>query len=384
MPRSKSAEVVIVQRYLTHYRVPLFEELRRLLAADGVNLRVLYGSAHAREAGKRDQGALPWAEPLPTHYFFGGRLCWQPFGSATRNADLVVITQENRLLYNAWALLARRRRTHPRRRRIAFWGHGANLQSAKPTGLRERFKRVLVRRVDWWFAYTRISTELVRETGFPEKRITVLENSADTRALAEACANVSSAELADARRRLSLQDARVGLFLGSLYEQKRLPFLVEAGALIVQRIPEFRLLVCGEGAQKSFIEQACRRHDWLRYVGMVQGREKALVLRLAEVMLNPGLVGLSILDAFTAGIALITTDCRIHSPEIAYLRSGENGLMTENSVEAFALGAIALFHDEARRRRLGANAHSVAGRYTIENMAQRFRAGILSALRTPA
>ncbi len=92
------------------------------------------------------------------------------------------------------------------------------------------------------------------------------------------------------------------------------------------------------------------------------------------------MVGLGVLDAFTAGLPLVTTDCRIHSPEIAYLRSGENGLMTANSVEAFAQAVVGLLENEPERRRLGANAQSASSQYTIENMAQRFRAGIHGAL----
>jgi glycosyltransferase involved in cell wall biosynthesis len=376
------SEVVIVHRHLTHYRVPLFELLRALLRADGVNLRLLHGGPTQEEKSKRDQGKVEWAEYLPTHYFFGGRVCWQAFGSGTTKSDLVIITQENRLIYNLWALIARRLRRRPRR--IAFWGHGANLQASRPDGWRERYKRALIGKVDWWFAYTRRSVELVRSAGFPIERITDLENAIDTRNLAELCSSVANKDLEEARARLGLQGKRVALYLGSLYEEKRLPFLLEACERVVQQVPSFCLLVSGEGPQREMIEQAARDKPWLRFLGMQKGRDKAIALRLAEMMLNPGLVGLGILDSFTAGIPLVTTDCKVHSPEIAYLQSGENGLMTENSLDAFCGAILFLLRNEPERRRLGINAQSVAARYTIENMAQRFRAGILKALQTKA
>jgi glycosyltransferase involved in cell wall biosynthesis len=373
-------EVVIVHRRLAHYREPLFALLRALLLADGVHLRLLHGGPTADEARKGDEGRLNWAEHVKTHYFLDGRLCWQAFGACTRNADLVIVTQENRLLYNLWAIFVGRPRGNPRR--IAFWGHGANFQAASPHGWRERLKRRLIRHVDWWFAYTQLSVDIVRDAGFPADRITRLENAIDTRALAEQVGAVSRAELDAAIARLNLQGARVGLFLGSLYDLKRLPFLLDAADLVVAQVPSFRLLVSGDGPQRPMIEAAARTRPWLRVLGVQRGRDKAIALRLAEVMLNPGLVGLGILDAFTAGLPIITTDCHIHSPEIAYLQSGENGIMTPDSTEAFASAVIALLNDEAERRRLGANAQAVAGRYTIEDMAQRFRAGILRALNT--
>ena len=374
-------EVVIVQRRLTHYRAPLFVHLRALLEAQNIKLRLLHGMSTKAEAAKADGGNLPWAERLPTTYWFGGRFCWQPFGAKTSNADLVIITQENRLLYNLWALLVGRPIGRPKC--VAFWGHGANLQADDRNVWRERFKRALIKQVDWWFAYSNLSADLVRAAGFPVSRITILNNAVDTRALAQQCDEISEAEISSARDRLDLKDAHVCLFLGSLYEEKRLPFLLEVGENIFQRNPLFRLVVCGDGPQRQLVERAARLRPWVRFLGMQQGRDKAIALRLADLMLNPGLVGLGILDAFVAGIPLITTDCRIHSPEIAYLVSGENGVMTANTVAAFSDTVIHLLQDERERRRLGGNARSTAAHYTIENMAQRFRDGILSALQTP-
>jgi len=382
MNSCSSSEVVIVQRRLTHYRVPLFQSLRHCLQQDGVRLRLLHGEPTCEDSSKQDEGNLDWAESLPALDILGGRLTWQPYGARTTSADLVIVTQENRFLYNIWALTGGRACGRPRR--IAFWGHGANLQARNPDGLRERFKRKLTQRVDWWFAYTSLSVELVRRNGFALERITNVENAIDTRALTTDCSSVTHAELDAARRRLRLQGARVGIFMGSLYEQKRLPFLLESGARIAQRVPGFTLLVLGDGPQRPLIEEAMRTRPWLRHLGMQKGRDKALALRLAEVMLNPGMVGLGILDAFAAGLPLVTTDCRIHSPEIAYLRSNENGIMTEYSLEAFVQAVAALLEDEGERRRLGANAHESAAHYTVENMVQRFRAGIHGALQIPA
>jgi len=367
-------EVVIVHRHLTHYRVPLFEILRTLLRADGVNLRLLIGDPTVQEARKYAPGRLEWAEHLRAWFLFGERVCWQPFGSKTANADLVIVTQENWLLYNLWAL------TLGRPRRIAFWGHGTNLQAVNPDGWSARFKRALVNRVDWWFASTQLRVDIVCREGFPRERVTNLENAIDTRVLAQQCGAVTSADLDAARLRLGVQGARVGLYLGSLYEEKRLPFLLDACAQVVQQVPSFRLLIAGDGPQRHLVEQEAQLRPWLRYIGVQMERDKAIVLRLAEMILNPGMVGLGILDAFTAGLPLVTTDCRIHSPEIAYLRSGENGLMTANSVEAFAQAVVGLLDDETERRRLGANAQSASSQYTIENMAKRFRAGIHGAL----
>ena len=70
-------------------------------------------------------------------------------------------------------------------------------------------------------------------------------------------------------------------------------------------------------------------------LGVRKGQAKADVLALAKVMINPGVVGLNILDSFVAGVPMITTNCKGHGPEIAYLTNGENGLMTTTSLDDY-------------------------------------------------
>jgi glycosyltransferase involved in cell wall biosynthesis len=371
-----STTVAIIQRRLTHYRVPLFEAMRAELAEKDIQLRLLHGTPTKEEALKKDSGHLPWAEPLRTRYFANGKLMWQPFAHATAACDLVIVTQENKHLNNLPPLL------NPwRRQRLAFWGHGRNMQAARPDGAGERFKRWTTRQVDWWFAYTELSARFVREDGFPAERISVLNNSIDTGALR---ARVNDAKLLPptalrAQLRLA-QPGPVGLFMGSLYADKRLEFLIEAAVRIRRQVPNFQLLIAGDGPQRGLVEQAAGLHPWIRWVGAVQGSDKAACLAVADLMLNPGLVGLGILDAFVAGLPMVTTDCGLHSPEIAYLDTGINGAMTDNTVEAYSTHCLALLNQHERRKAMGHAASLAADTFSIAAMAQRFCSGIQRAL----
>jgi glycosyltransferase involved in cell wall biosynthesis len=94
----------------------------------------------------------------------------------------------------------------------------------------------------------------------------------------------------------------------------------------------------------------------------------------------PGLVGLAILDAFTASLPMATTDVPIHSPEIEYLEGGRNGLVTEHNVEAYAQAMVSLLSDRNRLKALQEGAASSGRIYTIENMVERFRRGIVVCL----
>lgn len=376
MPKAASRQVLVVQRRLTHYRIPFFETLRADLQACGVRLRLAHGDPTPEELTKRDSGELDWAERLSTRYFLDGRICWQPFSQLAQGVDMTVITAENKLLCNLFEQFA------ARDRRVALWGHGANLQG-EAGSWRERFKARVALRADWWLAYTDMSRDLVQALGFPAERITVLNNSVDTTELVGQFSAVTPQAQAALRAELGLGAGPVGLYLGSLYAEKRIEFLLDAARAIRKRLPGFELLVIGGGPQQGLITEAASREPWIKALGIRKGADKALAASLADVMLNPGLVGLNILDSFAGGLPMLTTDCRLHSPEIAYLSSGRNGLMTANSLDDYVEAAFGLLADPQRLAAMRQACLEDAALYTVAQMSRRFTQGVLGALEAP-
>lgn len=371
-------KVVIVERQLLEYRSEFYENLRHRLDKEGIELQLLTGKGTPTEAKKKNEVELDWSIQIPTYYLFGTPLCWQPFGQYAKSADLVIVMHENKILYNLWLL------SFGRPKRLAFWGHGSNMQSNRPNGFKERFKRWTINKVDWWFAYTTTSAALVAQAGFPSERTTVVDNAVDTEKLSALCKKVSFADCQQQREALQLGNGPIALYIGSLYKEKCLDFLLEAAIKIQQRLPDFQLLIAGAGAEQAQIEAAARLYPWLHYLGPVQGRQKALILVLSDVILNPGVVGLSILDSFASGTPMFTTDCGMSSPEISYLSSGYNGLMTTYDVDVYAnTVADTLLHPE-QLLALKKGALSSAARYTTSNMVKRIQNGIRACLASPA
>jgi len=365
MPR-----VVIVQRRLTHYRIPLFELLRSYLYDEGIQLELLVGKERDSEKTKNDGGTISWAIQVPCYYFLGERLCWQSIHKHLSGSDLVVVTQENALLTNHLLIL------QSREYKLAFWGHGANLQSDNPNGFKERFKRWTTNRVDWWFAYTQMSASLVNAAGFPANRITLLNNAVDTTEMQNQWQSVAPDEMRTLRESIGFAEGPVGVFVGSLHADKRLDFLFAAAVAIRLRIPDFHLLIVGDGRERDKVRAWCAEHQWARWVGARFGREKIAYISMAQIMLNPGLVGLGILDSFVCGVPMLTTDCGIHSPEIAYLMNGTNGVMTADRQDAYAHACVDLLQDDHVLELLRLGCIASASEYTVDNMARWFTAGI--------
>ena len=370
-------QVLVVQRRLTHYRVTFFDDLKTALAERGVQLKLLVGHGTPDEEKKQDAAMLPWAVEIPTRYWMRGRLCWQSLGEHLKSIDMIVVTQENRLLRNHLLMLA------PRRFRLAFWGHGANLQSKARKGLKERFKHWTTRRVDWWFAYTQISADLVQNARFPGSRITVLNNAVDTSELKHQCDLITPTESQTLREALGFSAGPVGVYVGSLYAEKRLDFLFAAAEGIRREIPGFQLLVVGDGPQREEVRAWCEGRPWARWVGARFGGEKVLYQSIADLLMAPGAVGLGVMDAFACQTPLVTTNCPGHGPEFAYLENGINSIITENHVSAYVEACVRLLGDSSALASLQAGCARSAQVYTLENMVERFSDGIISCLEAP-
>lgn len=338
-----------------------------------LELAVAYGVGTPDELRKADSGSLNWARNLRTRYLLNGRVCWQPYSHLLRNFDMVVVTQENKLVCNFWT------QYFDKSVRVGLWGHGANLQGSADNW-REKLKKVASRRADWWFAYTELSVPLIQNTGFPGDRISVLNNSVDTSSFAEVARSFTLAERANLTASLRIIGSDTGIYIGSLYEEKRIDFLLAAAEEIRRRVPTFEMLIVGAGPQKHLVEAACEGRNWLKYLGPKTGREKMVLLLLSKVMLNPGLVGLGIIDSFVGGVPMATTDCGLHSPEIAYLENGVNGIMTPNDLHRYVDAVVRVITDKEIRESLVRGCRISADKYSLENMARNFTDGVISCL----
>jgi len=369
--------VMIVMPRMVQYRVPLLEQLRGQLSAEGVQLRVVHGTAHGQTILQRDEATLPWAESLPTRRLpaVGGRAVWLPVGSVRRGASLVIVPEGAGWLSN-YDLLVRR---PVGRFRLACWGHGPGEQDQAHSRASRAVRYGLARRFDWWFSYTDGTTRRLVDAGVSRSRISTLNNTIDVNAV-RAHLPRSAAERSAVAHRLQLGDMSAA-YIGALRANKRIDLLLEAGQLVSERIPGFVLVIGGDGPMRGLVESAMVDSPWLRYVGPVFGEEKAQILGAVQLMLQPAWLGLVVLDAFAAGLPIVSFDRASHSPEEEYLVDGVHGCRVRGGRTAdLAAAVVKLLEDDDLRAQMGAAAYSAGSALTIEAMSDRFARGIRQAL----
>jgi glycosyltransferase involved in cell wall biosynthesis len=372
-------KVVILIRLSAEYRVKFYELLSSKLREHGIELLVVYGQHNKYEKAEAVPG-LDCGRIIENRYLYIGKqfIVWQPAFRYLRNADLIITSHATRNLINYPLILFRFMLGH----KLAFWGHGRNLQASNRNSISERLKRLTALYADYWFAYNDMSAEIVRNLGFPEKKIMSVNNAIDTNEYIRLSNQITDREIEEVKEKYSIKEGdSVGIFCSRLYNMKRLDFFIESVRKVKEIVTDFHIIVIGDGPDRPVIEEFSQENKhWFHYVGPRYGEEKVLYFSLAEFQLMPGLVGLHIVDSFALLTPIVTTDISIHSPEIIYLENGINGVMTENSLEAYVSEIVGLCKDKAYRDRLVDGCRKAREKYTIENMVNRFAEGIIIAL----
>lgn len=369
--------VAIVHPWFPQYRKAFFDELLEMGSQRGIEIDVFHGAPPPEWSERGDSILEEYAFPMRTKFFgFGGKnLVFKAPSTVWQRGsyDVLILEQAVRNL-ETYAFIFRRNHA-----RLAFWGHGRTY--TKPVGkTQERIKQFLTRRGSWFFAYTPGGARAVIDAGFPPKQVTVVQNSVDSTSLRNSIEKVSPRDTQEFADKYDLRK-KTGLFIGGLDSSKRLDFLLDAADRAHAADKDFRLLVVGSGSSQSYVESAVVSRPWMSYLGPLFGQEKAVAMATADVLLMPGRVGLIAVDSFASGTPIVTTRWPWHAPEFEYLEAGENSVVTDDNVGAYADAIVDLLNDRTALDRLGRGAYKSADFYTVTRMAANFIRGIESMKR---
>jgi glycosyltransferase involved in cell wall biosynthesis len=376
----ETQRVAVLYHRIPQYRVDFFNVARQRFSELNIDFLLLYGQPGSLDAQNVKSVDISWATKIPNIIWqIGNReLYWQPVLGHLKNVDLIIVESSNTLLVNYILLLQNMLGI----RKVAYWGHGRNFQAKKGDRLSEWLKRILSTKVHWYFAYNDLSAQYLKSIGYPINKITSVQNAVDTHNLTRAFHNLNETDLLTLRQNLGICGQNVCIYTGGMYPEKRIGFLLESLILIRKQIPDFEMIFVGSGVDAGLVQSFASSHNWVHYVGPKFNLEKVPYFAISKLFLIPGLVGLGILDSFALETPLVTTNISYHSPEIAYLENGVNGIMVDESQDpqAYAKSVVDLLTDEARRQELIVNCRKAREEYTIENMVENFVKGVKQAL----
>ena len=370
-------KVVILYRTIFQYRREFYNQLRNSLLEDNIELLIIYGKLNSADFSSRnDQIDLDWGKFIQNKIFRIGKkeLIWQPCLKDLKDIDMVIVEQANKLLINYYLMFNRKKLGI----KFCYWGHGRNRQM-KENSIYNKFKYNFIKNCDWWFAYTQGVKDFLVDRGYPANNITPVQNAIDTDDLRIQYAKVSELETMEIKKELNIKSDCVGIYCGAMYAEKRIDFILKACYKIKTKIPEFNMIFIGSGEDLHKVDDAAANHNWIHSLGSKFGQDRVKYFKIASIQIMPGAVGLGILDSFAMETPLITTVQDFHGPEISYLENGKNGLITSDNLDEYTNTVVNLLISK-KYIPMAEYCRSSAEKYTVKNMVENFKSGIINCL----
>ncbi|MFG1749345.1 glycosyltransferase family 4 protein [Streptosporangium sandarakinum] len=173
----------------------------------------------------------------------------------------------------------------------------------------------------------------------------------------------------------SRQENRIVLAAGRLVPVKGYDRLLKAFAQVVQKRPDWKLRIYGEGRSgDKLVRQSVklRLHNNVTFMGPTEDIEGELAkASIHAVSSRFEGFGMTIIEAFSCGVPVVSFDCPRGPREI--ITSGHDGLLVPaDDVDALAEGLLRMIDDEEGRHRMARNALETAARYDMSVVAERW------------
>lgn len=329
--------VLIVQRILPHYRVPLFQELSR---SDSMTVDVAYGrqrNGTALESVEHPEGIS--TIPLRNSYLTvagAERAVYQRGLSdviLSRSYDVVIAEFNPRIVSNLLAYRSARRTGTS----FIWWGHGMGPAAGRITA---RARLALARAADAVIFYDDVQAARFVALGLPSDRAFVAPNSMDTAAISALAQPPESGT----RDRI--------LYVGRLIPEKKVDLLIRAFAIARTSFtrPQ-KLTIVGDGPQRPTLEALAQDLGVtaeVEFTGPIYAQDQmAPLFNTSRISVSPGAIGLAAVHSLAYGVPLIVAEGEPHGPEASALKSGHNAIFfPSDQADCLAAALVSALSDE--------------------------------------
>lgn len=210
--------------------------------------------------------------------------------------------------------------------------------------------------------------QLLAETYGATEGITAVPTGIDV-------AHYQNAQAGDVRQRHGwAEDDKVLISLGRLAKEKNWQTLLTAVTPVIQKHPQVRLVILGEGEERERLETLVKKlgmAERINLIGTVPFDEVPNYLKAADLFCFASVTetqGLVTLEAMAAGLPIVAVAATGTSDAV---RDGEQGLLTPNDSAALTQALLRVLEDEALHHKLAKAAGHKASEFDLERQANR-------------
>lgn len=169
-------------------------------------------------------------------------------------------------------------------------------------------------------------------------------------------------------------DKKVLLFVGRLGKEKNIAFLLKAFQIVEKRFPQVVLVLVGKGPQENYLRRLINKmglKDKVLFTGVLPRNKIVHCYASADLFVFPSVTetqGLVIGEAKAVGLPVVAI--RAYGPA-EMVDNGEDGLLTDLSVNSFAESALQLLHDRKLYKSMSSKALENVKTISSVNCAER-------------
>ncbi len=301
-PTNNPSVISLQQNVIPDYRIGFLRTLKAILSEKLlIHSGLIDFSPTTRTAAEAEP--LIHSPQLTNRYFLNRRFLWQSGSFRKRlQADLLILNFNLRNLSNYPILLLRRLFRRP----SLLWGHVSGLSP-----LTERFGFLQLFFAKGFICYTEAQQKKFREL-HPK-------SSTQTFVAANSCIH----ELDCYALEVPHDKIRDIIYVGRLVKEKKPGLLLQAFLLAKEQklIPrEVRLIIVGRGPESEKLQSIAAGSaysDCIHFRGHIANIDELReIYSTAYCSVNPGYIGLSVIQSFAFGVPVLAARDEPHSPEV--------------------------------------------------------------------
>jgi glycosyltransferase involved in cell wall biosynthesis len=299
-------KVLLISNYVYHYRINNYNYLYQRFQEDGIAFQVLANDAQNVDFDvqvpicTKKQGVLSYIKYIREH-----------------KPDCVILFLHLKDLIIFPVTLFCRIKKIP----VVYWNFGIDLLDPDST-----IKNWLYRKLHW------LSNAILLYS--PNEKVFIKNRFHYKTFIANNTINMTDFENISLsgnyiKEHFHIKEKYIVLFVGRIIVEKKVPDLLQC----FRNSKDIAVVIAGKGITKEMLEIIDSQPNYY-YLGEIKydKKEIARVYHSADIVCIPGNVGLAIIESFFWGKPLVTIKDldRINSPEIWYLKDGENGFIARN------------------------------------------------------
>jgi glycosyltransferase involved in cell wall biosynthesis len=326
-------KTAIVYQYIAHYREPIFRLLCQqtdnaeyTLFSDRENKLDTVKTVDPRLAEiPVEQGGLRWKFvkniDLSHHFIWQKGILSLAFG----NEYNCIIFFGNAYYLSTWvgSLLA-----HIRKKRVLMWSHGFLRDEGGIEGwIRKQFYKL----ADGMLLYHNRARDIMIKKEFRPETLYLVYNSLDYDKQIQVRNTITNQCLMELRKKIFIHpELPVLLYIGRLTARRKLDYIIKSAKILYEQNIKCNVLFVGDGDEQSGLESLARELGLSNYVvfygACYSENELGPLIRMSDLCIAPGGIGLTCMHSLVYGTPVITHDNPDEQmPEYEAIQPGVNG-----------------------------------------------------------